>query len=1084
MPIRFLADQSIDNQLTIQCEAGSDPLLRLFNSNNGSGALIRFSDQNPINQTGGITFFHSDTASYGSGAAFTFTTNQTTLSVLADGKLLFKEGLYIKPSTGTGGGTQLITSAGAYKIPSIVNAGTDTDKFLVLDSSGNVDFRTGAEVRSDIGAGTGSGTVTGVTGTAPIVSSGGTAPAISISNATGTTVGAAAIDAGTSISVSDSNGVYTITNDAPDQTVALTSGTGISVSGTYPNFTITNSSPSSGGTITGSGTAGRLAKFSTSTALTDSRIFESATGTFIKESTSYPLTIQNDGNITIVEFEGSATSNSSNIQITPGTVSKPGINFGKRSGTGAGDTNTGIYSSAADNLEISTGGTKRIGFNSSGTTLSTLSALSTAASVFLTSDSGVIKTRTAAQVRSDIGAGTGSGSVTSVSGTGNVNGITLTGTVTSSGDLTLGGTLSISNDDWSGADLSVANGGTGASTAAAARTNLGVVNDTGTPAILSDGTSPSLNTGITAAEVRSLIGAGTGNGTVTSVSGGTGLTGTVTTSGSISVDYAGTDNFILAAGAGSGTPAGTWHIPLSDGSNNVDYYNVSELPFSDNAGTVTSVAVSGGTGISVSGSPITSSGTITITNTSPNVPETFTEWVVRDDDNDDKTLSGSTNKYLKFVAATGTLGTNLSGTGTSADPYVMTITSPDSDSGGTVTSVATGTYLSGGTITTSGTISHNSTTRSDTTSSASPGSGGTFTAVDSVTSNATGHVTAVNVKTVTMPTSPTVNNGTLTMSTSTGLDGSATFTANQSGNSTFSVSLDLSELTDMTGGMTGTDEFIVLDAGAERRKAANEIGLSIFNNDAGFTTNTGTVTGTGSTNRVAKFTAAGTIGNSTISDDGTNVSMTGDLTIAGGDLRLSSSNKVLSNSATASTLIVGDVDGGDEIALIKFMTVGSTQMSVDDDLVVVNASELSLSANTDITLGSASQIQMSQSASTGSGGSGLTIAAGTSSVTAGNVYAMSSFGSWITVNNTSANTIRFLAVATGSSSNNGMLTHGVFRKASHGLSLGLPLYLSSTTGTFTTTVPTATNSYARVLGYAISSDDIYFCPDNTWVKNN
>lgn len=46
--------------------------------------------------------------------------------------------------------------------------------------------------------------------------------------------------------------------------------------------------------------------------------------------------------------------------------------------------------------------------------------------------------------------------------------------------------------------------------------------------------------------------------------------------------------------------------------------------------------------------------------------------------------------------------------------------------------------------------------------------------------------------------------------------------------------LDLSELTDMTATMLGTDEFIVLDGGADRRKAANEIGLSIFNNDAGF----------------------------------------------------------------------------------------------------------------------------------------------------------------------------------------------------------------------------------------------------------
>ena len=44
-----------------------------------------------------------------------------------------------------------------------VNAGTDTDKFLVLDSSGNVDFRTGAEVLSDIGAGTGGGDITAVT---------------------------------------------------------------------------------------------------------------------------------------------------------------------------------------------------------------------------------------------------------------------------------------------------------------------------------------------------------------------------------------------------------------------------------------------------------------------------------------------------------------------------------------------------------------------------------------------------------------------------------------------------------------------------------------------------------------------------------------------------------------------------------------------------------------------------------------------------------------------------------------------------------------------------------------------------------
>jgi len=49
------------------------------------------------------------------------------------------------------------------------------------------------------------------------------------------------------------------------------------------------------------------------------------------------------------------------------------------------------------------------------------------------------------------------------------------------------------------------------------------------------------------------------------------------------------------------------------------------------------------------------------------------------------------------------------------------------------------------------TIAHDSTTRTDTTSSTSPGGGGTFTVIDTVTTNGTGHVTAANVKTVTMP---------------------------------------------------------------------------------------------------------------------------------------------------------------------------------------------------------------------------------------------------------------------------------------------------------------------------------------------
>jgi hypothetical protein len=43
--------------------------------------------------------------------------------------------------------------AGTVNLGTVAAAGTDTDKFLVLDSSGNVDYRTGAQVLSDIGAG-------------------------------------------------------------------------------------------------------------------------------------------------------------------------------------------------------------------------------------------------------------------------------------------------------------------------------------------------------------------------------------------------------------------------------------------------------------------------------------------------------------------------------------------------------------------------------------------------------------------------------------------------------------------------------------------------------------------------------------------------------------------------------------------------------------------------------------------------------------------------------------------------------------------------------------------------------------------
>ena len=112
------------------------------------------------------------------------------------------------------------------------------------------------------------------------------------------------------------------------------------------------------------------------------------------------------------------------------------------------------------------------------------------------------------------------------------------------------------------------------------------------------------------------------------------------------------------------------------------------------------------------------------------------------------------------------------------------------------------------------------------------------------------------------PTIPSAaNDATITLTAGTGITGGGNFTTDQSTNESITFNLDFSELTDMTADISGATEFILQDGSVESRKAASEIKLSAFNNDSGFTTNTGTVTSVGTdTGLTGTVTSSGNIG--------------------------------------------------------------------------------------------------------------------------------------------------------------------------------------------------------------------------------
>ena len=238
-----------------------------------------------------------------------------------------------------------------------------------------------------------------------------------------------------------------------------------------------------------------------------------------------------------------------------------------------------------------------------------------------------------------------------------------------------------------------------------------------------------------------------GSGDISGVTAGSGLSGGGTSGNvTVSVDYAGADNIILEAQDLSASAIGlTNKIMFSDGSNDVSFANVSDLPFSNKLGTVTSVSQThGGNAFTVGGSPVTSSGTLAIT------------------------MAGTAAQYINGLG-------NL-------------ITFP-ADAGGTVTSVATtnGTFVNvtGGTITSSGTIT------GDLSATGTPSSS-TYLRGDNTWATVPGGYTSFSLKADTGTANDILDGDTVDISGGTGI---STVIASAGSTSTVEVKLDNTSVT-------------------------------------------------------------------------------------------------------------------------------------------------------------------------------------------------------------------------------------------------------------------------------------------------
>jgi len=166
---------------------------------------------------------------------------------------------------------------------------------------------------------------------------------------------------------------------------------------------------------------------------------------------------------------------------------------------------------------------------------------------------------------------------------------------------------------------------------------------------------------------------------------------------------------------------------------------------------------------------------------------------------------------------------------------------------------------------------------------------------------------------------------------------------------------------------------------------------------------------------------------------------------------------------------------------LRFSTYSGSAWN-DNMLVLSNTGNVEISK--DLVLGTDSSIVLDDLPldNTSSGSGTIVNWSVSSATTAGQVYSIKADGGWATVMSSGFQATLMLGWSLGTNSTQGILLQGFLYKASHGLTIGAPIYIGGSQGALTNTAPTTTGHFVRIIGYATSLDNIYFDPDKTWVE--